>query len=58
MNIKQEIPIFFSCDDNYVPYLAVAIRSLIDHTTQNNIYRIIILNTGITESNQKWKLKT
>lgn len=56
MNIKQEIPIFFSCDDNYVPYLAVAIRSLIDHTTQNNIYRIIILNTGITESNQK-KLK-
>ncbi len=56
MNINQEIPIFFSCDDNYVPYLAVAIRSLIDHTTQNNIYRIIILNTGINESNQK-KLK-
>ena len=56
MDINQEIPIFFSSDDNYVPYLAVAIRSLIDHTTQNNMYRIIILNTGMNESNQK-KLK-
>lgn len=56
MDINQEIPIFFSCDDNYVPYLAVAIRSLIDHTTQNNMYRIIILNTGMNENNQK-KLK-
>ena len=56
MNIKQEIPIFFSCDDNYVPYLAVAIRSLIEHTTQHNTYRIIILNTGINLKNQE-KLK-
>ncbi len=56
MDINQEIPIFFSSDDNYVPYLAVAIRSLIDHTTQNNMYRIIILNTGMNENNQK-KLK-
>ena len=39
MDINQEIPIFFSSDDNYVPYLAVAIRSLIDHTTQNNTYK-------------------
>lgn len=56
MNVKQEIPIFFSSDDNYVPYLSVAIHSLIEHATQNNTYRIIILNTGINLSNQD-KLK-
>lgn len=56
MNINQEIPIFFSCDDNYVPYLAVAIRSLIDHTTKNHTYKIIILNMGICLNNQE-KLK-
>lgn len=53
MNIKQEIPIFFSCDDNYVPYLTVAIRSLIDHTSKGNDYSIIILNRGLSLQNQK-----
>ena len=53
MNIKQEIPIFFSCDDNYVPCLTVAIKSLIDHTSKENDYSIIILNRGLSKENQK-----
>ena len=28
-NKKQEIPVFFATDDNYVPYLAVSIRSIL-----------------------------
>ena len=53
MKIKQEIPIFFSCDDAYVPYLTVAIRSLIDHTSKENDYSIVVLNTGLSIQNQK-----
>ena len=53
MNIKHEIPIFFSCDDNYVPYLTVAIKSLIEHTSKENDYSIIVLNTGLNKQNQK-----
>ena len=53
MKIKQEIPIFFSSDDNYVPYLCVAVHSLIKNSNENNNYRIIILNTGICEENKQ-----
>lgn len=53
MNIKQEIPVFFSCDDNYVPYLTVAIYSLIEHSSKYNNYRIIVLNSGMSKKNQE-----
>lgn len=52
MDVKQEIPIFFSCDNNYVPYLAVAIRSLIEHTSKENSYRIIILTSTMNKESQ------
>ena len=52
MNTKQEIPVFFSCDDNYVPYLTVAIRSLIEHSSKENDYRIIVLTSSMKESNK------
>lgn len=43
------IPIFFASDDNYMPYLDVAISSLIAHANKHNIYQIYILNTGLKE---------
>ncbi|MBE5817769.1 MAG: glycosyltransferase family 8 protein [Clostridiales bacterium] len=45
--MKREIPIFFSTDDNYIPYLDVAIRSLIANASKDHEYRIIVLNTGL-----------
>ena len=45
----KEIPIFFSTDNNYVPFLDVAIRSLIKNASRNYKYRIIVLNTGLDE---------
>ena len=48
---KENIPIFFSSDDNYVPYLAVAIRSLINNASSNYDYSIYILNNGIKQEN-------
>ena len=44
---KKEIPIFFSTDDAYMPFLDVAIRSLVEHTSADHFYRIIVLNTGV-----------
>ena len=49
--MNREIPIFFSTDDNYIPYLDVAISSLIANASREYDYRIIVLNTGLTEGN-------
>ena len=48
---KKEIPIFFATDDNYIPFLDVAIRSLIANASKNYRYTINILNTGIKPEN-------
>ncbi len=53
MNYDKTIPIFFATDDNYIPYLDVAIRSLIDHTSVNNKYDIYVLNTGLSERSKQ-----
>jgi len=49
---KKEIPIFFATDDNYIPYLDVALRSLIANASRKYNYVINILNTGIKEENK------
>ena len=41
------IPIFFSSDNNYLPFLAVSIRSLIENASPDYHYRIHILNNGL-----------
>ena len=47
----KEIPIFFSTDDNYAPYLDVAVASLIENASKAYSYRIIVLNTGLMADN-------
>ena len=49
--MTKKIPIFFSTDDNYIPYLDIAISSLIENASREYEYRIIILNTGLEKSN-------
>ncbi len=49
--MNKEIPIFFSTDDNYIPYLDVAVSSLIANASKEFNYRIIVLNTGLEEAN-------
>ena len=36
VKIKQTIPVFFAVDDEYVPFLAVAIQSLIENSSNEN----------------------
>lgn len=49
--LREEIPIFFTTDDTYIPYLDVAISSLIHNASKAYTYRLIILNTGIKQEN-------
>lgn len=54
MNTKQNvIPVFMAVDNNYIPFLGVALRSLIDNSSKENNYEIKILYTNATEENQK-----
>ena len=48
----EEIPVVFSCDDNYIPYLTVAIKSLIDNSSDKYFYLIYIFHNGISVPNQ------
>lgn len=47
------IPVIYSANDAYVPYLAVSIQSLISHSNDSNVYEIIVLESSISEANKK-----
>lgn len=53
MNNNKVIPIFFAVDDVYIPFLAVALRSLVEHSSEEYEYLIKILNTNVSEENKK-----
>lgn len=48
---KLIIPIFFAVDDNYAPYLGVAMRSLIDNASPDYQYNIYVLIDQLNEEN-------
>lgn len=50
--IKREIPVFFAVDDSYCPFLAVALQSLTDNSSEENTYFIKVLNTDISAENK------
>ncbi len=52
MMISPIIPLFFACDERYVPYLGVAVHSLIANASTERRYRIHVLNTGISPLSQ------
>lgn len=52
-NNLEVIPIFFAIDDGYMPFLAVALESLIENSSKKYYYSIKILYTNISEENKK-----
>ena len=53
MNTQNEIPVFFSIDDNYASLLAVALNSAIKNCSPENKYKAIILYKDLSEENKK-----
>ena len=49
--MNREIPIFFSTDDKYIPFLDVAVRSLVANASKDFNYKIIVLNAGLDPDN-------
>jgi len=50
---ERNIPIFFACSDMFVPYFSAMLISLIEHTSEENNYDLILLHTDIQTQNQK-----
>ena len=48
-----EIPIFFAIDDQYIPFLAVALKSLIENANKDYKYLIKVLHTNVQEDHMK-----
>ena len=52
-NNNNIIPIVFTCDDKYIPFLAVSLESMEDNASKNYTYDIKILHSNnISEANQ------
>lgn len=53
MSQKKEIPVFFSVDHRYIPFLGVAIHSLKKNLSENSHCTIHVLYTNISEELKK-----
>lgn len=50
---KHAIPIVLSANNEFVPYLSVFIQSIIENSSKQNQYDLVILHTDILEKNRK-----
>ncbi|WP_125584047.1 glycosyltransferase family 8 protein [Levilactobacillus cerevisiae] len=50
--MNPTIPVFFSINDAYAPFLSVALTSIVDHAAPTNQYEIIILCDDLSQANQ------
>ena len=46
--MKKIIPVFFAADDNYAPFIAVTLESILDNASKNYQYKFYILTTNIS----------
>lgn len=49
--MKNIIPVFFTIDNGYAPFLSVALQSAIKNSSKENTYRAIILHEDLTDEN-------
>ena len=45
---KKEIPVFFAADNNYAPFVAVALASMLGKASKNYFYKIYVLTTDLS----------
>ena len=48
---KQTINLFFTCDDNYLPFFTVTLDSLKQNCDKTRKYQIFVLNNGLNTKN-------
>ena len=50
---KKNIPIVFNCDSKFVKYLSVTIQSIIENSSKNYNYDIIVFNENISDDKKE-----
>ena len=50
---KKIIPVFFSVDENYAPYLSTALASLIEHTSDKYKYNLHVVYHDLSRRSQR-----
>ncbi len=45
---KKVVHLFFTVDDNYIPFLSTTIASIVHHSSNDYKYRLIILHDGLS----------
>lgn len=53
MCMQNEIPVFFSVDDNYAPFLAAALNSAVKNSSKSRNYRAVVLHQELSEENKQ-----
>lgn len=51
--MNKEIPVFFTIDDGYAPFLAVALNSAVKNSSKDRRYRAIVLHEDVSEENRR-----
>ncbi len=51
--MRNEIPVFFTIDDSYAPYLSVALLSAIHNASKSRRYRAVVLHQDLSQEHQK-----
>ncbi len=51
--MNKEIPVFFTIDNSYAPFLAVALNSAVKNASKDRVYHAIVLHEGVSEENCK-----
>lgn len=50
--MSEEIPVFFTVNDDFTPYLTVSIQSLIENADKNNHYHVYVIHRGLSDKNK------
>lgn len=50
---KPIIPIFFACDDTFVKYTIVSLKSIMENASKDYNYKVYVLNTNIGDKYRK-----
>ena len=50
---KKVVRLFFTVDDNYIPYLSVTIASIVRHASKKYTYHLTVLHDGLSSKSKK-----
>ena len=50
---RKVVRLFFTVDDNYIPYLSVTIASIVRHASKKYTYHLTVLHDGLSCKSKK-----